>query len=159
MARISSCSWPIGMPPSASISAGLTVRSAAWRRARAGSGLTSRLILTYVERERGREAVEDMLARAELIDREDELRDENSWFSFEEKIRLWDAAVAVTRDPAVAVRAGECAVDFNVALALKRALRALGSPDFVYRNVARANSKFNLAHSLEITSREPGRVR
>ena len=146
---------PVGTPPAMPPSA---AGSGAWRRARAGSGLTSRLILTYVERERGREAAEDMLARAELIDREDELRDENSWFSFEEKIRLWDAAVAVTGDPAVAVRAGECAVDFNVALALKRALRALGSPDFVYRNVARANSKFNLAHSLEITSREQGRV-
>ncbi len=100
-----------------------------------------------------------MLARAGLADREGELQNENTWFSFEEKIRLWDAAVAVTGDPAVAERIGECALDFSVALTLKRALRALGSPEFVYRNVARANSKFNWAHSLELVDREPGRVR
>jgi diguanylate cyclase (GGDEF)-like protein len=120
--------------------------------------VTSRLILAYVERESGRKGVQEVLAQAGLAEREAELRDENSWLSFEEKIRLWDAAVAVTGDPAVALRVGECALDFSVALTLKRALHALGSPDFVFRNVARANSKFNWAHSLEITERERGRA-
>src|SRR5205807_5000513 len=44
-------------------------------------------------------------------------------------------------------------------LALKRALRALGSPDFVYRNVTRANSKFNWAHKMELVASEPGHLR
>ena len=112
-----------------------------------------------MEREYGRQGVDELLTRAGLTEREDELRDENSWFSFEEKIRLWDAVAVVTGDPSVAVRVGECSVDFNIALTLKRALHAMGSPDFVYRNVARANSKFNWAHSLEITDRDRGRVR
>src|SRR3981081_328903 len=140
------------MPPS-------LTGSAEWRRARAGSGVTSRLILAYVERERGRRGVQEMLSQAGLAEREAELRDEDCWLSVEEKIRLWDAAVAVTGDPAVAVRVGECALDFSVALTLKRALRAMGSPEFGYRNVARANSKFNWAHSLEITDRQRGRAR
>ena len=38
----------------------------AWRREHAGSGLTSRLILAYVEREAGGQAVDRMLARAGL---------------------------------------------------------------------------------------------
>jgi diguanylate cyclase (GGDEF)-like protein len=126
---------------------------------RAGSGLTSRLILAFIERRGGREAVEEALARAGLEDRERELRDENSWFSFDEKIRLWEAAEAVTGDGRIAERVGESALDFSVALGLKRALRALGSPDFVYRNIARANSRFNWAHTLELVDRDHGHAR
>jgi diguanylate cyclase (GGDEF)-like protein len=133
--------------------------TAAWRAERAGSGLTSRLILAFIERTAGRKAVEEALVRAGLSDREGELHDENSWFSFEQKIRLWEAAEAVTGDRRIAERVGESALDFSVALSLKRALRALGSPDFVYRNVARANSKFNWAHSLEVVDRDHGHVR
>ncbi|MGO9793802.1 MAG: hypothetical protein ACLP8S_31095 [Solirubrobacteraceae bacterium] len=121
--------------------------------------MTSGLILAYVEREAGREAVDEMLARAGLTDREQELRDENSWFSFDAKIMLWEAAEAVTGDKRVAERVGESALDFGVALSLKRALRALGSPDFVYRNVARANSKFNWAHRLSIVDNADDHVR
>ncbi len=45
-----------------------------WRREHAGSGLTSRLILAYVEREAGGQAVERMLAIAGLSDAEEQLR-------------------------------------------------------------------------------------
>jgi diguanylate cyclase (GGDEF)-like protein len=130
-----------------------------WRRSRACSGLTSRLILAYVERERGRAAVDELLERVGMADREEELRDENSWFSFEEKIALWEAAAAVTGEDRIAERVGESALEFSIALGLKRALRALGSPDFVYRNVARANSRFNWAHDLELVVSEPGHLR
>jgi diguanylate cyclase (GGDEF)-like protein len=130
----------------------------AWRRAHAGSGITSGLILAYVERQHGRAAVQEMLERAGLGEREDELRDEGTWFSFEEKIRLWEAAEALTGDPEIAVRGGESALALRVGVSLKRALRALGSPDLVYRNVVRANSKFNWAHTLEVIARAKGRV-
>src|SRR5581483_7455068 len=116
--------------------------TAVWRRERAGSGLTSRLILSFIERTGGREMVDEVLAEAGMAAKERELRDESCWFSFDEKIRLWEAAEAVTGDPRIAERVGESALEFSVALTLKRALRALGSPEFVYRNVARANSKF-----------------
>ena len=133
--------------------------TAAWRRNRAGSGVTTRLTLSYLERRAGRKAVDQVLARAGLSDREHELRDENSWFSFDEKIALWAAAEEITADRRIAERIGESALEFSVALSLKHALRALGSPDFVYRNVPRANGKFNCAHSLEVTERGPGHVR
>jgi diguanylate cyclase (GGDEF)-like protein len=129
-----------------------------WRRAHAGSGVTTGLILAYVERAGGRAAVLDMLARAGLAGREPELRDESAWFSFKQKIGLWEAAEAVTGEPHVAVRVGESALELRVGLALKRTLRALGSPDLVYRNVIRANSKFNWAHTLEAVARSEGRV-
>jgi diguanylate cyclase (GGDEF)-like protein len=100
-----------------------------------------------------------MLAAAGLGEREAELRDENCWFSFDSKIALWAAAEELTGDSRIAERIGESALEFTVALSLKRALRALGSPDFVYRNVARANSKFNWAHTLTVAARSNGRVR
>jgi diguanylate cyclase (GGDEF)-like protein len=132
---------------------------ASWRRSRACSGLTTRLILSYVEREGGRPAVDELLHRSGLADREPELRDESSWFTFDEKVSLFEAAVEVTGDDRVAERVGESVLEFSIGLALKRALRALGSPDFVYRNVARANSKFNWAHEMEMVVSEPGHLR
>lgn len=130
-----------------------------WRRARACSGLTSRLILSYVEREAGRGAVDELLSRTGLSAHEGELRDENSWFAFETKVKLWEAAAAVTGDDRIAEHVGESALDFSIGLGLKRALRALGSPEFIYRNVGRANSKFNCTHQFEPVVSEPGHLR
>ena len=132
--------------------------TADWRRGRAGSGLTSRLLVSYLERKGGRDAVDALLARLGQDVTEERLCDENGWFSFEQKVKLWEAAEAVTGDRRIAERVGAAALDFNVAIGLKGALRALGSPEFVYRNIARANSKFNWAHTLEVTAREHGHV-
>ncbi len=121
--------------------------------------MTSSLILAYVERGAGREVVDEMLARAGLTDGEHELRDENSWFSFDAKMALWKAAEAVTGDTRVGERVGESALEFSVGLSLKRALRALGSPEFVYHNVARANKKFNWAHRLRVVDNGSDHVR
>ncbi len=126
----------------------------AWRREHAGSGLTSRLLLAYVEREAGGQAVKRMLRNACLSDAEEQLRDENHWFSYDTKLELWSAAEEVLDDPCVAEHVGASALDLAVAMGLKRALRALGTPGFVYGNVARANAKFNWAHRLEVVSRD-----
>jgi diguanylate cyclase (GGDEF)-like protein len=134
------------------------MRTADWRRAHAGSGVTSRLILTYVQREAGRAAVEQLLARAHLADVEDRLSDENHWFSYEDKLALWTAAEEVLSDPQIAEHVGAAALDMSVALGLKRALRALGTPGFVFGNVVRANAKFNWAHELVVTARSPESV-
>ena len=129
-----------------SVESSLTVEG---RRARAMSGLTGRLILAYVEREGGREAVDRVLAMTGLRDREADLRDEGSWFSFENKIALWSAAGEVLGDPLVALHGGQAVLELSIAEGLARALRALGSPELVLRNVVRANAKFNWSHKLE----------
>ncbi len=131
----------------------------AWRREHAGSGLTSRLILTYVEREAGGQAVKRMLARAGLANAEARLRDENCWFSYETKIALWTAAEEALGDPHIAEHVGTAALDLSVAMGLKRTLRALGTPGFVYGNVVRANAKFNWAHQLVVLDRASEWVR
>jgi diguanylate cyclase (GGDEF)-like protein len=123
------------------------------------SGLTSRLILSYVEREGGRDAVDRVLAMTGMTQREAEMRDENSWFSFDQKIALWSATCEVLGDPRAALHGGAAALELSVAEGLKRALRALGSPELVFRNVVRANAKFNWSHKLESEPLGPQRMR
>jgi diguanylate cyclase (GGDEF)-like protein len=125
------------------------------------NGITSRLVLLYVERAGGRKAVAEVLARAGLEGREAQLLDENYWFSWDEKLRLFEAAANVLDDPEVMIHVGEVALELNVGAVLKLALRALGSPGLVYENVVRANAKFTGSHTMELleVSRDHARIR
>ena len=114
------------------------------------SGLTSRLILTYVERERGRTAVDALLRRADLGLSEERLRDETFWFDFETKVALFEAAQEVLDDPQAARHIGAAAIELNVFPGLKLALRTVGSPRLVYSQAPRIARKFTWAHALEI---------
>jgi hypothetical protein len=90
--------------------------------------MTSRLVLTYVEREAGRDAVATLLHRAGLTGREEALRDEDRWISFRTKDALLRAAADVLGDPRAGERIGHAALELDIAPGLKRVLRALGSP-------------------------------
>jgi diguanylate cyclase (GGDEF)-like protein len=114
------------------------------------NGITSRIVLLYVRHIGGAQAVDQVLELADLADREDELMDENYWFSFDEKIRLFKAAAEVLDDPEIMYHVGEVVLDLNVGEGLKVALRALGSPRLVYQNIVRANAKFSGAHKMEM---------
>ncbi|HYQ13174.1 MAG TPA: hypothetical protein VEP94_06995, partial [Solirubrobacterales bacterium] len=50
------------------------------------NGITSRLVLLYVEQVGGEDAVQSVLARCGMSDRREQLLDENYWFSYEKKI-------------------------------------------------------------------------
>src|SRR3954449_7247534 len=113
------------------------------------SGVTSRLILSYVERERGREGVDQLLRLAGLEAEEALLRDENHWFSWEQKIALLEAAAAGLGDPQAGRRIGAAGLDFNLAQGVKLSLRALGTPRLIYKNIVRASSKFTQTHRME----------
>jgi hypothetical protein len=58
-------------------------------------------------------------------------------------------------------RAGESAVELSVGEGLKAALRTLGTLGLVYRNVVRANAKFNTVQEMELVEigRDHARVR
>lgn len=118
--------------------------------ARETNGMTSRLVLLYVERQGGPEAVRRVLERAGLAGAEERLMDEGHWFSYDEKIQLFGAAAGVLDDPRVTRSIGQTAIEANVGEGLKVGLRALGSPRFLYQNVVRANGKFTGSHSMEI---------
>src|SRR2546421_2734343 len=112
-------------------------------------GVTTRLILHYVEREGGRPAVDKLLRTCGLEDEEARLRDENRWFSYEKKIRMLHAAAEVLHDPVAARHIGEAGLDFDVAPGLKLSLRALGSLRLLYKNIVRTCSKFTLTHRMD----------
>jgi len=114
------------------------------------NGLTSRLVLLYVEQIGGADAVDQVLERCGMSDRRDELLDENYWFSYDGKIALFEAASEVLGDPNVMLSAAGQALALNVGGGLKVALRALGSPRLVYQNIVRANAKFSGSHSMEL---------
>src|SRR4051795_6229819 len=117
--------------------------------ARQTGGVTTRLILDYVEREGGREAVARLLERAGLASREHELRDEHQWSSYATKIAMLEAAADVLDDPLAARHIGEAGMDFNVAPGLILSLRALGSLRLLYKNIPRTCSKFTSTHRME----------
>jgi diguanylate cyclase (GGDEF)-like protein len=123
------------------------------------SGVTSALLLAYLDRVGGREAVEGVLRRCGLTDCEAELRDENSWFSWETKIALFEATAAELDRPDFLQDMAAYALDMNVAGGLKVALRTLGSPQFVFRNIVRANARFVRSHVLELEKLEEGCAR
>ncbi|MDX6649648.1 MAG: diguanylate cyclase, partial [Solirubrobacteraceae bacterium] len=81
------------MAQAESVAPGRTTAPAA--EPREASGITMRLILAYVEREGGRDAVEAVLQLAGLAGRESELRDENHWFADATRVRLFEAAARV----------------------------------------------------------------
>ena len=128
-------------------------------RTRHTSGVTTSLVLAYLEKDGGRAAVDAVLAHAGLADREAELRDEGSWHTFTTKIKLFEAAEAVTGDSDVCRAMGASALELNVAPALKLALRAFGSPKLVYANVARANTRFSWSHKMELVDLDSRRAR
>ncbi len=114
------------------------------------SGVTSALLLRYLDQAGGPDVVGEVLRRCDLERSESELRDENSWFAWETKIALFEAAAAVLENPDFISEMAAFGLDANVAGGLKVALRTLGSPQFVLRNIVGANARFNRSHVLEL---------
>src|SRR4051794_2418749 len=117
--------------------------------ARQTGGVTTRLILDYVEREGGRDAVARLLEGAGLTSREHELRNEDNWSSYATKIAMLEATAEVLDDPLAARHIGEAGMDFNVAPGLILSLRALGSLRLLYKNIPKTCSKFTSTHRME----------
>jgi diguanylate cyclase (GGDEF)-like protein/putative nucleotidyltransferase with HDIG domain len=128
-------------------------------QAREASGVTSALLLGYLDRVGAPTAAAEVLRRCGLSSCEAELRDENCWFSWETKIALLEATADVLDDPDFLVDMAAMALDMKVAGGLKVALRTLGSPQLVYRSVVRANARFNGSHAMELIDVGRGQAR
>jgi diguanylate cyclase (GGDEF)-like protein/putative nucleotidyltransferase with HDIG domain len=121
-------------------------------QARETSGVTSALLLAYLDRTGGPPAVAEVLGRCGLAGCEAELRDENCWFSWHTKISLFEATADVLDKPGFLAEMATLSLDLKVAGGLKVALRTLGSPQLVYRSIVRANARFNGSHAMELIS-------
>jgi hypothetical protein len=113
------------------------------------SGATTRVVLLYVKEHGGDRAVSALLERAGETRSVDELLDEHGWSSYEQKIRLFRAATDVLDDPDAVRRMGQSMLRSRIALPLLVLLRALGSPEQVLRNAAKANSRFSTNSTVQ----------
>lgn len=107
-----------------------------------------RLIVEFVRSRMGEEAVARMLALAGENRPLCILEDERVWSSYEQKVRLFEAAADVMGRPDVARSIGETVLESSVGGSLQIALGLLGSPSTVLRMIARANGKFSTAGSM-----------
>jgi diguanylate cyclase (GGDEF)-like protein len=128
--------------------------------ARETAATTTALIVGYVRRHGGAAAVTDLLARAAVPYTTDELEDPARWFSYATRIRLFEAAVEVLDDPDAAFAMGATALD-DLPPAIVLLVRALGSPQRVFRQLPSAVTKFSTTSTMEIleTGRTHARIR
>jgi len=106
------------------------------------AGVTTRLIVVYIRRTLGEEAVEELLTHAGERRPAAILEDEATWSTYDQKIALFEAAAALTGDPRVAQRIGASVLTEQLGRVLLFLIGALGSPERVLRSVAHANAKF-----------------
>lgn len=119
---------------------------------RSSSNLTMALIIGYVRDRLGDRGVEQLLEVAGETRPIDELLDEGRWSSFDQKIRLFEAAIDVLGDPDTPRLVGTTVLDRQVGAGIRLMLRALGSPASVCRSVAKASAKFSTNYTCEAIS-------
>jgi len=119
---------------------------------RDSSNLTVALITGYVRDRGGDAAVERMLAIAGETRPMAELLDEGRWSSYGQKIRLFEAAIAVLGDPETPRLIGAAVLERQTGTAIRLMLRALGSPASVCRSVAKASAKFSTNYTCQALS-------
>src|SRR5690349_22721668 len=112
------------------------------------SGLTVRLVVSYVRKVAGPEGVQELLRRAGQSRPLAVLEDEREWYSYAEKIALFAAAAEVTGQPDVALRIGSHVFESAVGPSVRLMLSLFGSPAALLRHIAHANGKFTQCADL-----------
>ena len=113
------------------------------------AGVTTSLILRYVSAQGGDDAVDEVIERSGVGAPRSELLDESGWWTYDQKIALFDAAAEVLDDEIVARHIGETVLQQRVGNSVKLLLRTLGSPGQVLREIARTASKFSTVCTME----------
>jgi diguanylate cyclase (GGDEF)-like protein len=106
------------------------------------------LIVQYVRRVGGPAAVEEVVRRSGVDAPVADLEDERSWWTYEHKVALWQAAAEVLGDPVVSRHMGETVLDTRVGTPLRLILRGFGSPRMVLANVAKVCPKFSTVATM-----------
>lgn len=118
--------------------------------ARETSGSTTRLVVGYVRERAGDAGVAELLRRARIERPLAELEDETVWSSYDERIRLFEAATEITGDADTMFEVGASAMRQSVNHSLVLLLRALGSPRMAFGQLARAVPKFTTTSTMEV---------
>jgi diguanylate cyclase (GGDEF)-like protein len=123
--------------------------------ARETAATTTGLVVGYVRQQGGDDAVERLLATAGVPFTAAELADPARWFSYDTRIRLFEAATAVLDDPDATYKIGATALRNNLAPAIVLLLRSLGSPRQVYRHLPSAVTKFSTTSTMQLLDLGP----
>ena len=115
------------------------------------SGLTVRLVVSYVRSVAGDEGVRELLRRSGETRPLEVLENEREWCSYDAKIALFRAASEVTGRPDVGLRIGSHAFESTVGPSVRLMLSMFGSPAGLLRHVAHANGKFTQCADLTAT--------
>jgi diguanylate cyclase (GGDEF)-like protein len=118
--------------------------------ARETSGATTGGLLRYVRAVAGEDAVALVLARAAVPFAAEQLEDQSLWWSYDTRIRLFEAATEVLADPRLMYRVGSAALQSGLAHPLVLLLRAMGTPRQVFRKLPRAVAKFSTTSTMEV---------
>jgi hypothetical protein len=118
--------------------------------ARETSGATTGGLLRYVRAVAGEDAVALVLERAAVPFAAEQLEDQSLWWSYDTRIRLFEAATEVLADPRLMYRVGSAALQSGLAHPLVLLLRAMGTPRQVFRKLPRAVAKFSTTSTMEV---------
>ncbi|MGY1728343.1 putative bifunctional diguanylate cyclase/phosphodiesterase [Geodermatophilus sp. SYSU D01062] len=113
--------------------------------------MTSRLLLRAAAERGGPKAVERALSRAGLAGDAARLHSLRGRVSYEVKLRLFDAVAAEVGDPRIGLALADAALTDPALAALRGAVRALGSPATVLRQVSRISTRFDTAAVFRCT--------
>src|SRR3954451_13294382 len=118
--------------------------------ARETSGATTGGLLRYVRSVAGDDAVARVLERAGVPYTAEQLEDQAIWWSYETRIRLFEAATEVVGDPRLMYEVGASAMQSGLAHGIVILLRAMGTPRQVFKQLPRAVGKFSTTSTMEI---------
>jgi diguanylate cyclase (GGDEF)-like protein len=118
--------------------------------ARETSGATTGGLLRYVRTTAGEDAVDRVLERSGVPYPAEQLEDQAHWWSYDTRIRLFEAATDVLGDPDLMFKVGTAALHSGLANSLVILLRAMGTPRQVFRQLPRAVGKFSTTSTMVI---------
>jgi len=115
------------------------------------SGMTTRLIISYVRQQCGEDGVIRLLQVAGEERPLSDLENERVWSSYDAKIALLEAAAEVTGQPDVGIRIGRFVLDSSIGASVRIVLGLVASPGALLRHVASINGKFSAAADMTAT--------
>src|SRR3954471_7050484 len=122
------------------------------------STVTTRLLLRAAAERGGPEAVERALSRAGLAGEAAQLHSLRGRVSYEVKLRLFDAVAAEVGDRRIGLALADAALTDPALGPLRGAVRAMGSPATVLRQVSRISTRLDTAAVFRCVESADGRA-
>jgi diguanylate cyclase (GGDEF)-like protein len=116
------------------------------------SGLTIRLIISYVRHRLGEDGVTRLLQVAGETRPLSVLENERVWSSYDAKVALLAAAGQVTGEPDIGIRVGRYVLDSSIGASVRLVLGLVASPAALLRHIASVNGKFSAISDMTATT-------